>query len=68
MAKKEKLKDYLERRGENQRDFAKRAGMPQSTVSRLCRGRDACGRRWAQIEAATRGRVKASHHYPVGKR
>lgn len=29
---------YLERTGESQQAFAKRAGIPQSTVNMICRG------------------------------
>ncbi len=33
-----RLRDYLSGRGESQLDFAARASVPQSAVSRLCNG------------------------------
>ena len=61
-----RLEIYLAQRGESQNQFAKRSGVPQSIVNRLCNGKDAWGRSWALIQLATRGRVSPSKHFGEG--
>lgn len=60
-----KLDEYLERTGETQAAFAKRAGLPQSVVSRVTSGRDASGENWARIIDATTGKVQPKDHFPL---
>jgi len=61
-----RLEQYLDQRGESQNGFAKRSGVPQSIVNRICLGGDAYGRNWALIQLATRGRVSPSKHFGAG--
>ena len=51
------LAEYLKETGESQRAFAKRSGVPLSTVNRLFNGLDARGRAWDRIMRATGRRV-----------
>lgn len=60
-----RLEHFLFNQNETQTEFAKRSGVPQSIVSRVCRGRDCYGKHWAQIEMATNGQVEPGHHFPV---
>ena len=57
------LNEYLQRTGETQSDFAKRARVAQAVVSRIVAGGDAIGRNWARITAATSGKVTAEDHF-----
>lgn len=57
------LADYLERTGESQNEFARRSGVPQSVVNRICLGGDARGRNWALIANATSGKVTVEDHF-----
>jgi predicted transcriptional regulator len=59
-----RLEQYLDQRNETQVDFARRAGIPQSSVSRICTGKDVRGRLWARIIAATGSRVQPRDHFP----
>jgi predicted transcriptional regulator len=59
-----RLSEYLERTGESQAEFAKRARLPQSVVSRVASGRDASGENWAKITEATAGKVQPRDHFP----
>ena len=60
------LSDYLHKQRESQRSFARRAGIHESTISRVLHGeRDMMGEQWAKVHVATRGRVKPIDHYPV---
>lgn len=61
-----RLCEYLEKTGESQSEFAKRSGVPQSVVNRVCLGGDARGRNWALISKATSGKVTAEAHFPSG--
>ena len=62
-----RLEQYLYDRGERQAVFAKRAGIPQSAVSRVCNGGDVRGRFWARIAVASGGKVRPEHHFPVSR-
>jgi len=62
-----KLNDYLSARGETQWDFAARAGIYQSAVSRLLNGGDLKGRHWAKIALATGGAVRPEDHWPPAR-
>ena len=62
-----RLEQYLYERNEKQVAFAKRAGIPQSAVSRVCNGGDVRGRYWARITCASGGKVRPEHHFPVSK-
>lgn len=53
-----RLTEYLERTGETQVAFAKRSGVPQSTVNLLCRGGGARAETAIKIIDATGGLVK----------
>lgn len=57
------LNEYLQRTGETQVEFAKRSGVAQAVISRIVSGRDARGRNWALIAAATSGKVTAADHF-----
>lgn len=57
------LAEYLERLGESQSEFARRSGVPQSVVNRICLGGDARGKNWALIAKATGGKVTAEGHF-----
>ncbi len=59
-----RLEHWLEENDERQLAFAKRAGIHQSVVSRLCNGGDARGPVWARIGLATKGSVQPSDHFP----
>ena len=55
------LSEYLAITDQSQRDFARSAGIPESTVSRLVRG--TCRPDWMTIDkvkTATRGKVTAN--------
>lgn len=62
-----KLVDYLTENEETQAAFAKRSGVAQVVVSRICNGGDARGRNWALIAEATDGQVTAEDQFKVSK-
>lgn len=53
-----RLTEYLERTGETQLAFAKRSGVPQSTVSLICKGGGTRVETALKIIEATSGLVK----------
>lgn len=61
-----RLSEYLGTTGETQMQFAKRSGVAQAVVCRICRGGDAQGKNWARIEKATDGKVRARDHFSEG--
>ncbi len=63
-----RLEQYISQQGEMQKDFAKRAGIAQCIVSRICNHCDARGQAWARVMKATGGEVTPLDHFPVTKR
>lgn len=63
-----RLEDWIPDHDGLQLLFAKRAGIAQSIVSRVCNKGDARGRVWAKIETATGGEVTPLDHFPPKKR
>lgn len=63
-----KLKPYLAKEDEWQKDFAIRADLPQSAVSRLCNDGDVRGKYWARVMRATKGEVTPLDYFPAEKR
>ena len=63
-----KLRPYLAKNNEFQKDFAIRADMPQSAVSRLCNDGDVRGCYWARVAWATNGEVTPLDYFPVMKK
>jgi predicted transcriptional regulator len=59
-----RLSDYLDRTGETQLAFAKRSGVPQSTVSLICKGGGARAETAIKIIEATGGLVKLEDLVP----
>lgn len=59
-----KLRPYLARNKEFQKDFAIRANLPQSAVSRLCNDGDVTSLYWARVMWATNGEVTPLDYYP----
>ena len=58
-----KLAEYLRENEETQAAFAKRSGVAQVVISRICNDGDARGRNWALISQATDGQVTAEDHF-----
>jgi DNA-binding transcriptional regulator YdaS (Cro superfamily) len=53
-----RLVDYLAARAESQNRFAKRAGIPQSTINLICQGGGTTAATALRIIRATNGNVK----------
>jgi transcriptional regulator with XRE-family HTH domain len=51
------LKDWLKANGLTQEDFEKKSGLPQSTISRVCRGGDSTDDTKRKIYETTNGEV-----------
>ena len=63
-----RVEQYLEKHDEMQKDLAKRSGIAQSILSRLCNHGDAGGKVWARVMVATGGEVTPLDHFPVKRR
>lgn len=63
-----RLSDYIEREGLTGTEFARKAGIQQSAVSKILAGLDAYGKTWAAIEKATGGEVTAGSHFEPARR
>jgi len=59
-----RLEQWIPQNDGMQKDFAKRAGIAQPIVSRICNFGDARGRVWAKVIKATNGEVSPVDHFP----